>query len=352
MSVVRRALPWLAVLGGAACLAVALLAGAAILSESTARDPIPVAAPVAASVGVGALGRIEPASRVRKLATASGPEGARVARLLVKDGEAVSAGQLLAEFHDLAKKQATMDQAAANLALAEAQLARLLAAGRDTDVAAARARVAAAQAAEQSASREAARAERLRGTPAGNEATFDRTRFAAAQANAERTRAEAELRALLSPRDEDVAVQRAQVEAARAQLAQATAERDMGRLVAPIAGTVIRIMAREGEKVPDDGAMELADLSALQVVAEVYETDLPRVRAGAAAEIIVPGEMQRFPARVAEIGWTVRRNAIAGTDPVAAIDARVVEVRLDLDQTAVPLLARRTNMQVQVAIQP
>jgi len=347
----RRGMPWLAVMLGIVLLGAALVAGSAMLREGAAREQA-VAAPVAAQVGVGALGRVEPASRVRRLATANGPEGARIARLLVDEGAQVKAGQVLAEFHDLAKKQATMDQAGANLALAEAQLARLLAAGRDTDIAAARARVAAAEAAEQSATREAARAERLRGTPAGNEATFDRTRFAAAQATAERTRAEAELRALMSPRDEDVAVQRAQLEAARAALAQATAERDMARLVAPIDGTVIRIIAREGEKVPDQGVMELADLSRLQVVAEVYETDLPRVRVGAAAEVIVPGEAQRYPARVSEVGWTVRRNAIAGTDPVSAIDARVVEVRLDLDPAAIPALARRTNMQVQVSIRP
>lgn len=350
MNAFRKLGPWLAVMGGAALLGAALLTAPV---EAPAQQAARSAQPASGQpVGVGALGRIEPASRVRRLATAAGPEGARIARLLVTEGDQVAAGQRLAEFHDLPKKQAALDQAAANLALAEARLTRLLAAGRDTEIAAARARVAAAEAAEQGATREAARAERLRGTPAGNEATWDRTRFAAAQATAERTRAQAELRALLGPRDEDVAVQNAEVAAARAALAQATAERDMARLVAPIAGTVLRIMARPGEKVPDEGVLELADLSTLEVVAEVYETDLPRVREGAAAEVIVPGEARRFPARVTQVGWTVRRNAIAGTDPLSAIDARVVEVRLSLDPAAVPVLARRTNMQVQVAIAP
>jgi HlyD family secretion protein len=341
----RKLGPWFAITGGAALLAAALLSAP---SEAPAQQ----AARSAQPVGVGALGRIEPASRVRRLATAAGPEGARIAKLLVNEGDQVAAGQLLAEFHDLPKKQAALDQAQANVTLAEARLALLLAAGRDTEIAAARARVAATGAAQEGASREAARAERLRGTPAGNEATWDRTRFAAAQATAERARAEAELRALLGPREEDVAVSQAEVAAARAALAQATAERDMARLVAPIAGTVLRIMARPGEKVPDDGVLELADLSKLEVVAEVYETDLPRVREGATAEVIVPGEARRFPARVTSVGWTVRRNAIAGTDPLSAIDARVVEVRLSLDPAAVPVLARRTNMQVQVAIAP
>jgi HlyD family secretion protein len=347
MTRLRQAAPWLALAAGAVLLGATLLAAQAALNDAPAQSP-PAGTPQ--PIGVGALGRIEPASRVLSLATASGPEGARIGRLLVQEGERVTQGQLLAEFHDLAKKQAALDQAEANQALAQARLARLQAAGRDTEVAAARARVAAAGAAQEAAAREAARAERLRATPAGNEATFDRTRFAAAQAAAERARAEAELRALLDPRAEDIAVSQAELLVATAAAATARADRDMARLVAPIDGTVLRIMARLGEKVPDGGAMELADLSTLQVVAEVYETDLPRVRMGAAALVTVPGETQRFPARVANIGWTVRRNAIAGTDPLSAIDARVVEVRLTLDAAAVPVLARRTNMQVQVAI--
>jgi hypothetical protein len=48
----------------------------------------------------------------------------------------------------------------------------------------------------------------------------------------------------------------------------------------------------------------------------------------------------------------VRRTTQAGTDPVAAVDSRTVEVRLTLSDEATALLRRRSNMQVQVAIQP
>ena len=90
----------------------------------------------------------------------------------------------------------------------------------------------------------------------------------------------------------------------------------------------------------------------MDVVADVYETDLPRLRLGAPAEVIVPGEPQRFGATVREIGWQVRRTVQAGTDPVAAVDARTVEVRLALSEEGREALQRRTNMQVQVAIRP
>ena len=47
-----------------------------------------------------------------------------------------------------------------------------------------------------------------------------------------------------------------------------------------------------------------------------------------------------------------RQTTQAGTDPVAAVDSRTVEVRLTLSDEGAALLRRRTNMQVQVAIRP
>jgi HlyD family secretion protein len=331
-----------------------LLIGEPLLPEATSALPAASAqtANAAARPGVGALGRIEPASRIRRVTRAGGAEGVRVLALLVREGDEVAAGAVLATFDDLPRKEAALAGAEASLALADAKLARLLAAGRDTEVAAARARVAAADAAEESARREADRAARLLRSVAGNEAAWDRARFAAAEARAERARAEADLATLLSPREEDIAVSRAERAVAEAAARQARAERDTARLVSPIAGRVLKLHAREGEKVGEVGVLEIADLSALDVVAEVFETDLPRVRTGAAAEVLVPGEGRRFGATVREIGWLVRRNDVVSADPVAAIDARVVEVRLALDDAAVAALARLSNMQVQVRIAP
>jgi HlyD family secretion protein len=343
----RRAL-WL--LLGLAGLAIG--GGAFLFGRPVATPQPPATAAGDAPVGIGALGRIEPASRVRRLAAVSAPEGSRISRLLVKEGDRVSDGQVLAEFHDLPKREAALEQAQANARLRQAQLDKLRAGGRDTDIAAARARIAALVAAEESARREADRAQRVLRSAAGSEAAWDRARFTAEQASAERARAEADLQTLLSPREEDVRIAEAELSAAEAAVATARADLALARMTAPIAGTVLRIIAREGEKVPSEGLMEIADLSALDVVAEIYETDLPRVRAGAPARIVVPGDTATYGATVREIGWLVRRNTVVDTDPVAAVDARVVEVRLTLDEAATAALMRRTNMQVQVSIAP
>lgn len=337
-----------------AALLLAAGGGAAFLwtAPGEAERAAPAATAPAGPVGVGALGRVEPASRILRLAAAPSQEGARIERVLVAEGDRVEPGQVLAEFSDAALRDAALRQAEAQLAQAEARLDRTRAAGRPSEIAAQRARIEALRIAEESLRREADRAERLGRAGAGTEATAERARFLANRSRAERAEAEATLETLLRPRPEDLALAEAERAAAEAALVRARAEAALARLRAPIAGTVIRVLARSGERAGSEGVLEIADLTRMDVVADVYETDLPRLRIGATAEVRVPGEVARFAATVREIGWQVRRNTQATTDPVAAVDARTVEVRLALAPEAAQALARRSNMQVQVAIRP
>nr|WP_245215592.1 HlyD family efflux transporter periplasmic adaptor subunit [Pararoseomonas baculiformis] len=336
---------------GAAVLAAGIGAWAAGLGPFA---PAPVAPPAvaAAPAGVGALGRVEPAGRILRLAAPGLSMGARLDRLLVSEGDAVKAGQVLAEFADAAQRDAAVAEAAARLAQASATLERTRRGGSPSERAAAEARVAAARAAEETARRDAVRSESLVSSGAGAAAQAERNRFLASQRAAERATAEAELETLRNPRREDVARAQADMAAAEAALARARVDADLARLRAPTDGTVLRVIARVGEAVGADGVLEMGDLSRMDVVADVYETDLPRLREGMAAEVLVPGEGTRHHAVVREIGWLVRRTTQAGTDPVAAVDARTVEVRLTLDEAARQALMRRSGMQVQVAIRP
>jgi HlyD family secretion protein len=338
----------------ASLLLLAAAGGAGFLQTAPGEaERAPQAAPATAvPVGVGALGRVEPASRILRLAAAPSQDGARIERVLATEGDRVEPGQVLAEFSDAVLRDATQQQAEAQLAQARARLERTRAAGRPSEIAAQRARIEALRNAEDSARREADRAERLERAGAGAEAVAERARFLANRMRAERAEAEAALETLLRPRPEDIALAEAELAAAEAAVARARAEAALARLRAPIGGTVIRVIARSGERAGTDGVLEIADLSRMDVVADVYETDLPRLRLGAAAEVMVPGEAVRFAATVREIGWQVRRNTQATSDPVAAVDARTVEVRLTLAPEAAEALARRSNMQVQVAIRP
>jgi HlyD family secretion protein len=326
--------------------------GAMLLTSHGAADRAPEPAAAAGPIGVGALGRVEPASRIRRLNQPGGFAVARLDRLLVNEGDRVEPGQLLAIFGDAAQKDAAIAQAEASVAQSRAALARIRAAGRPEEVAAQRARIEALRAGEASARRDAERAEALVPSGAGGRAAAERARFIASRTAAEREEAEATLHRLLQPWPQDLAVAEAEVAAAEAALLKSRADAALSRVVAPIAGTILKIYARPGDQVGSDGLLDLADLDRMDVVADVYETDLPRLRAGAPAEVVVPGEPHRHQATVREIGWLVRRTTQAGTDPIAAVDARTVEVRLTLSDAARDALQRRTNMQVQVAIRP
>ncbi|MBL6454925.1 efflux RND transporter periplasmic adaptor subunit [Belnapia sp. T6] len=340
----------------AALLGLLLLAGlggtfAWVQRSEADRGPAPVEAPLS-PVGVGALGRVEPMSRIRKLNQPGGMAVTRLGRLLVAEGDRVEAGQLLAEFDDAPQKDAAAAQAEAQVRQARTALERIRAAGRPEEIAAQRARIEALRFAEGSARRDAERAEALVPSGAGGAAVAERARFAAARAAAERAEAEATLQRLLVPRPEDLAVAEAELAMAEAGLAKARADAALARVVAPIDGTILKLYARPGDQVGSDGLLEMADLTRLDVVADVYETDIPRLRPGAPAEVVVPGDARRYPAELRDIGWLVRRTTQAGTDPVAAVDARTVEVRLTLSPEGRAALERRTNMQVQVSIRP
>jgi HlyD family secretion protein len=323
--------------------------------SKSAAIPEVAAAPapeVPESPGVGALGRVAPSSRIRRIAPPGGLAMNRVDRLSVQEGEHVTAGEVLAEFADATSKDAAVLQAQAAVAEAQTSLARIKAGGRPSEIEAWRARIDSLRAQEDIAQRDAARAQELVPSGAGARAVAERDRAAAERAVADRHEAEARLTTLVEPRPEDVAYGEAQLQTAIAQFAKARADASLSRVLAPIDGTIVKIYAHPGELVGPEGLLDLADLDQLDVVADVYETDLPRVHVGSAAEIIVPGDAKRYQATVRDIGWMVQRKTTAGVDPIAEVDSRTSEVRLTLGDAGRTALGHRINMQVQVAIRP
>ena len=112
----------------------------------------------------------------------------------------------------------------------------------------------------------------------------------------------------------------------------------------------MRIHTWPGERAAPEGVLEVGNLDELHVVAEVYETDVMRVRCGQAARIRVTG-LPELHGEVVEVGWEIGRKDVLNTDPVADIDARVVAVRVRVHPEDAPKLSRLTHMQVQVVIE-
>lgn len=340
-------------------MALAIVVGASLVlgvqrigigAEAISPAPLPQTEPTPA--GVGALGRVVPATRIRRLASLSFVSVTRVDKLFVQQGEPVKAGQLLAEFADADLKDAAVAEAAARVAEAQAELALVKSAGRPSQIAAQEAHIASLMAQQDIARRDAARSASLVPSGATARAAADRDRAAADRADADLLQAENELVTLRQPRPEDVAVAEARLQTARTVLASARADAALSRVYAPVAGTILQIYARPGDAVGTEGLLDMADLDQLDVVADVYQTDLPRVRMGASAEVTAPGDPDRYEARVVKIGNLIQRTLEAGTDPVARVDGRTVEVWLALSPTGSAALRHRIDMQVQVAIGP
>jgi HlyD family secretion protein len=143
---------------------------------------------------------------------------------------------------------------------------------------------------------------------------------------------------------------RTQLEVARADVARARADLEQAVVRSPIAGRVLKVHARSGERVGDQGIAEIGRTDAMRAVAEVYETDIARIRVGQRATIASPALPHPIGGTVERIGDLVGKLDILGTDPVARTDARVVEVEIKLDDSAT--VAGMTNLQVEIAFDP
>jgi ABC exporter DevB family membrane fusion protein len=88
----------------------------------------------------------------------------------------------------------------------------------------------------------------------------------------------------------------------------------------------------------------------MDVVAEVYETDIHKVVIGQQATIKSQGLSSELTGKVTEIGLQIGKKDVLGTDPAADSDVRVVEVKISLDADSSQKVRTLTNLQVNVII--
>ena len=86
----------------------------------------------------------------------------------------------------------------------------------------------------------------------------------------------------------------------------------------------------------------------MYAVAEVYETDAPRLKAGQRAEVRSPALAGPLTGVVERVGLKVGRLSAVGADPAARNDARAVEVKVRLDDSA--SAAALTDLEVEITI--
>ncbi len=277
--------PWL--IAGSALLVVVLAVALSRRSTPKPPTPVPAAAPAPRLEAVSALGTLQPAGDVRRLAAPTSAMGGspRLLSLAVQEGQRVKQGQLLATFDSRPKLVA--------------------------DLAALQARIASLQVQIRMQNREV---ERYQSAASSGAAAM----------------------VLLEEKKDELVKLQGQLREAVAQRQGLQVDLADSELRAPLAGTVLKIHSRPGERPANDGVLELGAGDQMEAVAEVYESDINRVQLGQVVSLVSEngGFSGSLQARVIRISPQVRQRAVLSTDPTGDADARVVEVRLALDPAA------------------
>ncbi|MDO8986575.1 HlyD family efflux transporter periplasmic adaptor subunit [Cypionkella sp.] len=297
------------------------------------------------------LARVMPRGDVAVVAAPYGAGDARVAEILVAEGDSVAKGTPLAPLARLDNRTAlegAVLMAEANLAIRKASLMQTRAAvAASRDEAQAALDQAIATAAE--ATTNLARTEELFQRAVATQATLDSARTAAASAGLAVSRAEVTLTrfASLALDDQpDVVVATRNVEAAEADLARAKLDLDRALVVAPIAGTILDIRATPGQRPPADGIMDMGDTGTMMAEVEVWQDRIAAVQLGQPVELAAPALGQSLLGTVESIGLTVGRQGLISDDAAENKDARVIRVLVVLDDASSLVAARFTNLEV------
>lgn len=269
---------------------------------------------------VTATGHIEPRRSVQIQSDISG----RIVRLTVEEGQDVEEGDLLLEI-DPTQYRAAVRQARARLSEA-------------------RSRQAQARADYLQARREWERMEKLQ----------ERTPDLVTAQEAEQARTRAEVR------EAELEAAEHSVDQAEAALEEAQDRLDKTVIRAPMSGQITRLNVEQGETAivgtmnnPGSLLLTIADLSTMEAVVEVDETDVTRVSAGDSASVEIDAFPDRaFAGRVTKIGnssMQPRTGAGAGQDDAVDFEVRVLlddppaGIRPDLSATADIITARRPD---------
>lgn len=261
---------------------------------------------------ITALGRLEPEQEVSKVSVPATLSNDRVAQLLVQRGDSVEANQVIAIMDSRDRLQNALLEAQAQVKIAQAELAKVRAGAKSGEIAAQNAEVVRIQ-------------EELKGETATQQATIARwqAQVDVAQADYDRysllyqdgaiavsdldqrrltlettqaqlkevkaqqsqsintlqeqiTQARATLNQVSEVRPVDVQAAEAEIDRAVASARKAEADLEEAYIRAPMAGRVFEISAKPGEVVGENGIAEIGQTDQMQVVAEVYQTDIQK----------------------------------------------------------------------------
>ncbi|EDY39759.1 ABC-transporter membrane fusion protein [Cyanobium sp. PCC 7001] len=283
----------------------ALVAGGGVAAWQLSR-PKPAPEPRTPIVrAVTALGRLTPAGGLVNLSIASGTAGGNevVETWFVKEGSEIRKGQLLARLSSYGPLQASLEQAEADLSATRSLLPFL-------------------------------EISKSKGTELFSEGAISEEELGKAQAG--------------------VTGRRADIRSGEAAVARARLQLEAAEVRSPLDGRLIRIYSWPGMKETSDGLALVGRTDQMQVWAQVFQTDIPRLSIGQGAT--VQAESGGFTGTLrasleAIIGNVSERDlfSVTGNNDV---NSRVVLVKLNLAPEDRPRVSRLSGLNVTVRFDP
>ena len=163
--------------------------------------------------------------------------------------------------------------------------------------------------------------------------------------------AKATLNQISEIRPVDIQVAQTEVDNAKATLKQAKTNLEQAYIRAPMTGQILKIHSREGEKIADEGIAELGKTQQMMVVAEVYQSDIEKVKLG--QKVLISGQAfsGKLHGEVSQIGLQINRQNVFSNQPGENLDRRVIDVKIRLNPEDSNRVAGLTNLQVQTEIE-
>ena len=254
---------------------------------------------------VAALGQLSPAGEIRKLAAPSSGLGGspRIKELLVKEGDQVKEGELLAVFDNNPK------------ILADLQISR-------------------------------ARLETINKKVTFQERELKRYRESVLQGGSPEI--------LLAEKNDFLIELLGLKKEVSAEIKSLEVDLFNSKLISPIDGTILKVNSREGERPGLEGVLQVGSNQNMEALIEVYESDISRIFLG--QNVSLSSENGGFngtlKGHVSQISPRVSQRVVLSTDPTGDADSRIVEVRVVLDLNSALIVNRFTGMKLIARFQP
>jgi HlyD family secretion protein len=347
-------------------------------SAQTSSAPVNSSTTKEQTRAISALGRLEPQGEVVKVASPSALGTSRIVKLLVKEGDTVKEGQVIAILDSYDRSVAALLQAQSQAQESERSLAKVLAGAKSGDIVAQEGNVLSAAANIKSVEANATRirseleiagrdynrflqvykegavsqtlldtyrlkVENLQGQLLQSEQQVQQAQFQLRQS-------QGLLSSVKEVRPTDVQLAEAQLQTAIVNVKRAEVDLDLSQVRAPLAGQIIKVNSKTGEVVSQtNGVVEIGNTSQMYVVAEIYETDIGKIKVGQKANIQSEAFEGEITGKVDRIGLRIAKNDVLGTDPAAKTDVRIIEVKIKLDNSQ--KVSALTNLQVRVKVE-